>query len=292
MTRHSDMTMGSLLTAASALCFSALPLFGLAAYTGGANVTTLLGVRFASAATLIWAYVFWKRLPLPDSKTTWQLLGLGAIGYSSMSWLYLSSVEGQRLSPALAALLLYTYPGIVAIMAWAFHKTSLGRRGFIALLASWTGVTLVLFAPDQTMLFTKEGALMALGSAIVYSTYIMVGHGIRGKSSALVTTALVTSAAAICFMLYGILTGSFVSVSTNGWLAMLGAGLVSTVMAVGFFFAGMERLGPSRASLISTLEPVGTVALSALVLHQDLSLLHAAGGALVLGGVVLLQTRK
>ena len=50
----------------------------------------------------------------------------------------------------------------------------------------------------------------------------------------------------------------------------------------------MRRIGPTQASLLSTLEPVVTVALAALFLGENLPPVALAGGALILAAVVLL----
>ena len=67
-----------------------------------------------------------------------------------------------------------------------------------------------------------------------------------------------------------------------------GIALVSTVAAITLFFAGLERVGPTRASTLSTIEPVCTVLLAALLLDERIAPIQLAGGALILGAVVLL----
>jgi drug/metabolite transporter (DMT)-like permease len=75
-----------------------------------------------------------------------------------------------------------------------------------------------------------------------------------------------------------------------GWLACLA--LVSTVAAVSLFFAGLQRVGPTTASIISTAEPVVTVLLAFLVFGELLGPVQLVGGALVLGAVLMLASRR
>ena len=65
--------------------------------------------------------------------------------------------------------------------------------------------------------------------------------------------------------------------------------VVSTVGAILLFFAGLARVGPSAASILSTLEPVVTVGLAAAAFGESLSPLQLLGGALVLSAVVVMQ---
>ena len=66
------------------------------------------------------------------------------------------------------------------------------------------------------------------------------------------------------------------------WLG--GLAVVSTVGAIGLFFAGLRRVGPTAASILSTLEPVVTVALAFVAFGESLGPAQLAGGALVLAG--------
>ena len=67
--------------------------------------------------------------------------------------------------------------------------------------------------------------------------------------------------------------------------------LVSTVTPIALFFAGLRRVGPSTASILSTLEPPTTVALAFVVFGETLSAVQVTGAALVLGAAVWLQRR-
>lgn len=291
MERRSTMAVGTILTVVSALGFSTLPIFGMLAYGAGANVITLLAIRFLMASVLLWAYVLVTRQPLPDLRTGVQLLIMGGVGYTTMSLLYLSSVAEDRLSPAMAALLLYTYPAIVALLAWRFDRHRLTGRQIVALLLTLAGVGLVLVTPGSGAAFTWTGALLALGSAVVYAIYILFGSRVSVRSSPSVVTAFVSTAAAVVFLTWGFISGQLVSMAPAGWLAAGGTAIFATVVAVLLFFAGIERLGPSRASIISTLEPVGTAILSAAIFHERLGSWQIAGGLLVLAGIIWLQAR-
>jgi drug/metabolite transporter (DMT)-like permease len=61
---------------------------------------------------------------------------------------------------------------------------------------------------------------------------------------------------------------------------------------VSLFFAGLQRVGPTTASIISTAEPVVTVLLAFLVFGELLGPVQLVGGALVLGAVLMLASRR
>jgi drug/metabolite transporter (DMT)-like permease len=77
----------------------------------------------------------------------------------------------------------------------------------------------------------------------------------------------------------------------GGWAALTAIAVCSTVIAILTFFAGLQRLGAGRASMLSTLEPVVTVLLAAMLLGETLSVAQLGGGALILAGVLWLSAR-
>lgn len=64
--------------------------------------------------------------------------------------------------------------------------------------------------------------------------------------------------------------------------------LASTVAAITLYFAGLARIGPTRASTLSTIEPAFTVLLASLVLGERIETLQVVGGGLILVAVVML----
>jgi drug/metabolite transporter (DMT)-like permease len=139
----------------------------------------------------------------------------------------------------------------------------------------------------------SAGALLCLAAAIVYSAYILSSEGIAARIGPLALGTLVCTGAAATLTLGGIIAGQLdpggVSPAGYGWLAALA--VVSTVGAVGLFFAGLRRVGPTAASILSSLEPVVTVGLAFAVFRESLGLMQLAGGALVLPGCVQCRVR-
>ena len=105
------------------------------------------------------------------------------------------------------------------------------------------------------------------------------------------STIVIASAAAV-FVIAALSRGPAWPQSAAGWLAVLAIALVSTVAAITLYFAGLERVGPTRAATLSTFEPVVTVTLAALVLGEAIAPMQIAGGALILVAVALLARAR
>jgi drug/metabolite transporter (DMT)-like permease len=286
---------GALFCLASAAAFGAMGIFGRLAYDEGATVGTLLAVRFAIAAALLWvATIASGRLgdvrALPRRDIT-AALALGAVGYAAQAGGYFAALK--RIDPALLGLLLYTFPVMVTVAAVALGRERANARTAIALALSCTGIVLVLAGAAGGAL-DPLGTVLGLGAAVVYSAYILVSEGVAARVGALALSTLVCTGAATTLTVVGLAGGGLdlggVSTAGLGWLAAIA--VVSTVGAVGLFFAGLARVGPSAAAILSTLEPVVTVVLAFVAFGTSLGAAQLAGGALVLAAALVVQAGR
>jgi len=282
---------GAVLCLVSAAAFGTLGIFGKLASDAGANVASTLLVRFSLAgavfALILIATGGWAKLRRLPRRVVLTGLGLGAFGYSLQSGLYFVAIE--RLDVSMVALLLYTYPAFVTLAAIALGRASTSPRTVAALVLASCGLVLVLLAAG-TGAFDVAGALLALGASLTYTTYIMVSDGVVGEVDPFALALLVLTGASASFAIGGLATGSIdLSLPADAWLWLVLIALVSTVLAVSTFFAGLRRVGPSEAAILSTFEPPVTVVLAFFVLGERLTPAQLAGGALVLAAVVLLQ---
>jgi len=280
---------GLLLCLLSAVGFGAMAIFAKKAYATGLDVTTLLALRFLFAAVLLWVVVFVRRgRGLGDRRAL--LLGgvLGLAGYSIQAGLYFGALT--HIEAGLTSLLLYTYPALVTVVAIALRRESADRRRLGALAVASGGVALVLAGGGVGDL-DPVGVAMALGAAVFYTGYILISDGVVARTAPLAFSASVCTGAALTFAVV-VLVHGFVTPTTEG-LAWIGAlTLFSTVMPIVCFFAGLALVGPSTASIVSTIEPPVTVGLAWLVFGETLGSLQLVGGAFVLSAVVLLQWRR
>jgi drug/metabolite transporter (DMT)-like permease len=131
---------------------------------------------------------------------------------------------------------------------------------------------------------------MGFSAALAYTVYILVGDRVVAGVQPLALSALVCAGAAATFLGASAFRGGpDVALSLEGYGLIAGIALVSTVGAILTFFAGLARVGPSAAAILSVFEPVVTVALAAAVFGELLAGVQLAGGALVLAAVVLMQ---
>lgn len=274
--------LGIIFIAISAASFGTLAIFGRLAFSNGIDTYTLLFMRFGISAVIMACLLILRREKLPTGKTLWQLIGMGAIGYVGQSFSYLTAI--RYASAGLVALLLYLYPVFVAILSSLFFKEKITPVKALALGLALAGTALTVNPKGGQL----PGIFLALSAATIYSFYIIIGTQVMKQVSALQSsTVIFASAGAV----YGVLTavnGVHAPTGAQGWWIVAGVVIVATVIPVVTFLAGLQRIGPTNASMLSTLEPVVTVVLAATIFQDALEPITLVGGGLILGAVILL----
>ena len=277
------------------------------AYDAGVSPGVLLLVRFTLAAVLLGIVLLVRpalrraesdphrgaaasRPAMTHSRLLATALGLGAIGYATQASLFFSAL--QLMDASLLALILYTYPALVTVTAVLLGRDRLSPARGAALVVASGGTLLVLLGAGGVS-FHPLGALLAFASAITYTVYILVADTVVHQLAPVVLSALVMTGAAGTLGARAVFTGAVdLDFGVSGWFWLTCIAVVSTVVAMLSFFAGLKRSGPSTAAILSTFEPVVTTALAALILGESLTPVQLAGGALVLSSAAVLQLRR
>lgn len=286
--------LGAGLCALSAAGYSGLPILGKLAFAAGMSLAGVLCVRFAGASILIMGYLLLRRRRAlyPGRRAVLALLGLGLM-YGVQATLYFSGLS--RIPASLTSVLLYIYPALVTVLAWRVHRTRPRRVEWGAVALALCGVLLTV-RPWAEADGAGGGGLDPLGAGLVvaaaacYSVYILISEIVVRPTGPLVSTGWITAGAAGFFLVFGAATHSLTMQlpAFGGWI-LLGMVLFNTVLPVVAFLSGLIRVGPTVASLISTLEPVFSVLLAAAFLSERLGALDAVGGLMVLSAAVIVN---
>ena len=212
--------------------------------------------------------------------------GLGALGYTTMSGLFFWSVT--FIPVGVAAVVLYTYPMLVVALSAFILREKITRYTTIALVLAFSGV--ILIAGFDVASASLKGVMMVLIAAIVYS--VIICRAVLARVNAQVLTAYVLPSAAIAFLLYGLASNQLsIPKFPDGWILVGGLAVLGTAIPVFAFFGGLSRIGASRASILSTFEPVVTVLLGITFLGEQVTLATYLGGLCVLLGGIIVHKR-
>jgi drug/metabolite transporter (DMT)-like permease len=273
---------GILLIAISAASFGTLAIFGRFLYADGLDTFTMLFLRFGFAAVLMAVILVVRKERFPRGKILWQLIGMGALGYVGQSFSYLSAIKYA--SAGLVALLLYLYPMFVFILSVVILREKVTWVKVAALVLALVGTALTV-DPEGGQL---AGILFSLSAALIYSVYIIVGTNVMKHVSALQSSTVIFASAGTVYGILMAVNGVHLPATNTGWINIMGIVLVATVIPVVTFLAGLERIGPTNAAMLSTLEPVVTVLLAAWIFSERLQPIVMLGGGFILVAVILL----
>ena len=249
----------------------------------GVSPTFLAWIRCLIAAAFL----------LPFAIRAGAFKGLGAkwrwlVGFAVIEivlpWPLIGAGE-QRVSSSLAAILIATVPLVVGLLALRFDPSErptgsrlagmlIGLSGVIALLG------LDVAGEPRELLGAGFILLAAVGYAVgpmLIKLHFQEAHPLGPITAALiVSTLLLTPAAATSVPSH--------APSTDATLAIIALGVLCSAVAFVAFFALITDAGPSRATIITYVNPVVAVSLGVALLDEDIGAGAVAGLLLILAG--------
>lgn len=276
------MVVGIVFILVSGAAFGLLPLFARTAYDHGAEPLGMLTARFVISAVglVVIRLVVERGHPLPSRPLLLRLLGLGALGYAVQSSFYFWGID--RIDVSLATVIFYSYPVMVTIAARVVFGDRLSRASLACLGVVVAGVVLTA---GQVGSGSVWGVAAMLAAAAWYTGYILVSSRTIQSVGALTSLTIVMIGAAAVHLAALPLHRSAIPSDALGWWAAVGSAVVSTFIGMGFFFAGIARLNPATAAILSTTEPVVSVMVGVFVYSEALTTSRTIGAFAVLAGV-------
>jgi drug/metabolite transporter (DMT)-like permease len=298
---------GIALILVSAITFGSGGLFAKPVYATGVDWLTLMAWRFAIAGGLAWAVLLARpaarhalvRLP---RRTILATIGLG-VWYVGNTAAYYAGIETVPLG--LSALIVYLYPPIVAVLALRLGRRLEGRRAWAALGIAVLGVVLAVGGIDMSAAPPVAGLVEIIVSPIIYAGWIIlaarhsgerrdrVGRAAEDGANASAIGAVMLSSTAAVYWIVTLSIGHPVlpsAIPGAAWPGIVAVAVVTGFVSVQAFYAGAQRVGAAQASLLSTVEPLWTIAAAGILYGERLAPIQLAGGVLILAGVVLAQT--
>lgn len=279
---------------ASAACFGTLAILTPLAYRSAAEPVSplaLLTWRFVLAGMLLAVVASLRRRgSLAVSKADigrYATLALTGYGAASVCFFYALTFADA----SVVAVLLYAYPALVAIASWTFLGARRTPAQVVAVIVTFLGCALVVGIGSGENQAAWQGVALGLGAAVGYTLFNLLSARWLPGRDRLAMMAFTFSIAALLPAVGAIATGGLAALSvaawtSTTWVLLAAIVLVPTFAAIVLYLEGIAGLGPAQAAVISTLEPLFTVALAAWVLGERLTPTQLVGAVLVLIGVV------
>lgn len=263
--------------------------------------------RYIFATLLIWTIILVRRAPPPEKPLPRRALLATGLFFALAA---LAAFFGLRLLPTSTfVVLFYTYPAFVVLIS-IFLGERLPLLGWFALSLTLCGV--VLMTPDFFSGFAQGhlwdsltvlpdgaqsvradaagGVLLAILNALVVAiSFLAINRVLKGHRTSARASAWEITGALFFLLILVLLRGLALPPTPTAWLLLLALASVSTVMPIFALTAGIQKFGASRAAIVSTIEPVMSVALAVILLGDTLLPVQIIGAGLIIVSVLLLQ---
>lgn len=230
----------------------------------------------------------WKRLYVPVADFR-RMFVLGILGVAASNYLYYLAI--QRTNVATAIILQYTAPILVLVytVARGLQKATIQRVAAVVLAVTGIALLIGIFGSGGFRL-DAIGVLAALGAAFSFAFYNVGGHSILARYDRWTVLLYVILSASLFWIVvnppWKVVAAHY---SGSQWLFLLMFSLISVLAPFSLYFAGLQHLEPTRAIVVSCLEPVFSIVIAAVTLGEVMKPLQTVGIVLVLVAIVVVQ---
>ena len=227
---------------------------------------------------------------LPRQAMIWLAVSGAVIG---INWMLLFEAYNHT-TVAVATLCYYMQPTIVMLVSPLLFRERLTKRKAICAVIAVIGMVLVSGVIESGGAGTGnlKGVLLGLGAAVCYASVIIMNKKITGVDAYRKTTIQLLCAGLV-MVPYMLLTDGFGKTEFSaGTIALLViVGIVHTGFAYVLYFGSMDGLKAQSIAMLSYIDPVTALLLSALVLREPLSFAGIVGAIMILFSAVFAEKR-
>lgn len=282
---HVRAYVGVLLVLVSTIAVGIVPTAAKLAFEAGSNTLTVVTMRGLIGAGLIAACLAasGQAVRMSASALRWSLAAGGF--YTVMAYSLIASIGLVTVN--LVVVVYFTHPILVASIAHLRGSESLSFFKVVLIGVNFLGITLVL--GHATADFDLRGiAFAAIASASVSGMILCSARAQVSGTSSQVNFVMTAVTVVIFASVTSGLDAWLFPETVKGWAGLIAAG---AGMAIGLlsFFASFRYISATRATLLSTIEPVISILFAVAVLGERLLPWQWAGVAVVMASLIALQ---
>ncbi len=283
------MSKGRLCLIISAILYGIAPVLASVAYRGGINGITLTFLRSVISIPLLYIIIKADKRSIRLSRENIvRIIILGIFGgVLPILLLYLSY---YYIPTGLATTLHFVYPLVIVLSSAALYHEKLSR----VTLSSVMFVTVGIFMfSDISRISSKLGIILAILSGIFYSFYVMYidKTGLDNMDYVVLTFYMMVIMSA-SILIFGIAVhGISFDINPLSWSFSALISLIVTLGAMPLFQVGVRYEGAATAGILSTLEPITSIILGAVILNELVMPVQLMGCGMIILGILLIQRR-
>ena len=231
------------------------------------------------------------RIPVPGKKQILPIVLLGLTGVFAYNILFLTGLK--YIQAGRASLIVATNPVFISLLSALFFREQLNWTKAVGICLSVTGAMIVISNGRIAELGSYRigtGELLIAGCVLSWVAYSLIGKSVMAQLSPLTSvaySALVGTALLFPPALYSGLGKEISGYTLKDWMDLFYLGFFGTVLGFSWYYQGIKRIGPMKASVFINFVPVSAIILASLILKEQITVSIVLGTMLVITGVYL-----
>ncbi|MGE5269343.1 MAG: DMT family transporter [Thiohalocapsa sp.] len=264
-----------------------MPLMARLLYADGVGAPSMLFWRFAVALLALAIVARLRRLDLRREwrNGAWRLTALAATLGAAQTLCFWESI--RTLDTSVAELLFYTYPAVTLVLDRALFKAPIRPLAVFCIAVILIGAGLITAPGIRGGAIDPRGLAWIVPAPLIYAAYLAINARLLRRHPPLVGASALFAGMLVTFGLTAAIGGLDVPASADTWLIVAFIGLGPGALWMLLFTFSVPRLGASSFAILANTEVITVVAIGILVLGEPLTPARAAGGTLILIGIVI-----
>ena len=276
---------------------------------GASFVATKVALGYAAPITIVWlrfamgvvilglAVIFRGQFSFPQGKDWGYFALLGFLGITFHQWLQSTGLVTAQATTT--GWIVASSPIFMALLGFIILKESLRWEQVLGIMLATFGVLLVVTKGNLSTLangqFGTPGDILVLISAVNWAVFSALSRsGLQRHRATNMMFYIMTFGWLFTSILF-FATSSLQPISQiplNGWLAISFLGIFCSGIAYIFWYDALQTLPVAQTGAFLYIEPIVTVIVAAVILHERLLLATILGGITILIGVWMVNRPK
>ncbi|WP_432629064.1 DMT family transporter [Brotaphodocola sp.] len=240
-----------------------------------------------SAFLLLFIFLRGRKLPNLGKRNLFLLAITGAL--IGVNWIFMFEAYNYT-TVAMATMCYYMQPTIVVLISPIVLRERITGKKLACAITAIIGMVFLsgIMEGGKVRAEDMTGMLYALGAAGLYASVIILNKKIQVEDS-YVKTVIQLIFATLILIPYLLVTerGNSQNLDMLAIIMVIIVGIVHTGIAYALYFGSMKELKAQSIAVLSYTDPVFALILSALVLHEQLSIFGMLGAVLIIGSALI-----
>jgi drug/metabolite transporter (DMT)-like permease len=245
------------------------------------------------AVVALLAIAWFRSHELPARKDLLALLAIGLLGHGLYQICFIEGLARSRAGTV--ALMLAASPAFVAIVGRVFRIERVGPKGWVGITLQLVGISLVVFGSvaHSTAGDTLLGSSLLIAGSLCWAFFATLIKPYTERLSGINVGGYSQAGGALLVLAVGmpsILATSWADVSAPVWAAIVYSGIGALVVGNLIWYYGVSKIGPTRVSMFSNLQPLVALAVAWIVLGEVPTIWQGLGAGSIMTGLVITRT--